>query len=167
MTLQAINAELLEKCTQDNTRVRIKYKIYAHEVCRAFFTRALGNSSKTVAKIRDKVVGKPTVRDMSVRHGDKYNICTAFWSEFFETHCQSPRVGLRLFPISMSLPTIYVTFFVDYFAQTKDTTLHVSLGWTGNYMSAKKGVLTIFIQVRNFYSQFIENIFLRMREKFS
>ena len=98
------------------------YKIHTHIVCRWFFAKALGGSVKIVSKIRDRVIDQPTVqnvRDMSVRTSTQYDLCTAFWSEFFDAHCQSPREGVRLFPVNMSMSSIYSIYFVQYFEQTR------------------------------------------------
>jgi hypothetical protein len=45
-------------------------------------------------------------------------VCLAFWEDFFRSLCPSPKEGLYLFPINMSIKAIHVTFFAYWYKTT-------------------------------------------------
>ena len=50
----------------------------------------------------------------------KYNLCIAFWNEFFDEFCERPNDKIRLFPSNQSITFIHGHFFKEWFDKQKE-----------------------------------------------
>jgi hypothetical protein len=101
----------------------VNYYLGSTPVCRGFYQKCLGLSTRRVNRISAEVRGEPQVPSMTPPN---YNpnpqqkpLCVAFWQCFFGDQCQTSGGGHRYFPINMSCLYIYHNFFYPWW---KDAT---------------------------------------------
>ena len=109
-------------------RPELTFSLAGTTVCRTYFGKVFNISNNKLAKVRHLLLNgsnaslnanKHRIPDKSVN--EIYNICVAFWFDFFGK-CQSPRDGVRLFPVNISQKEVYNRFFVPWLPKA---------GWQG------------------------------------
>ena len=103
----------------------IGLKLGGRSVCRTFFCKAYGISDRKLRGVVSAVlqsrnpllavikrkVAKPTMLGERV----KFNQAFKFWNDFFNDTCQTPKEGMRLFPVNLSMRIIYEEYFKPWF----------------------------------------------------
>ena len=100
------------------------HKVNGIQVCATFWRRvyALGETKHTAAR---NMVYHGNVFSVAAhnrapqrqKENTQYQIAFAFWEFFFETMCQTPHPGLRLFPHNLTYNVIFREFYPRYVAK--------------------------------------------------
>jgi len=88
-------------------------------VCRQYYARVHGVSVSCVKQAKRSAVAgttapPPRTEDV-IRTAEKTVISHAFWSLFFEQHCQKPNDDIRLFPVDKTYQDIYAEYFTPWY----------------------------------------------------
>jgi hypothetical protein len=124
LLLRSHNNEQRQAWQDYRQRKRVVYCLGNEVVCRSFYRLALGLSKHKCDQISRHVVGdeswmcpNPQVVEnvCHYKRGENlYDICVAFWSDYFTHLCPVPRQGLLLFPANMSRKAIYALDFISW-----------------------------------------------------
>ena len=113
-TLRTMNELLKPGAPQVSPRPkRTQYYLLNRPVCRGFFTKCLGLDHRVVNAISSLVQGKEPVSSVRSQlpsyeaKTQKYDLCCAFWTNFFGDQCQTSDMKHRYFPVNLSMFYIY------------------------------------------------------------